>query len=249
MPRLKICFFVWPTAVFFCFAQASSVWAEAPTGVPVVDAKPVNGDTAKKLALLNSPRWQRAVFELSQWLGSQQIYSPSQVSQIKRDFNERVASMSSFDIEYLMDDLDAKFKAMETPDAKEARAWLGQYLSVISDQRRAVLLKDVPDVVSMSASQLEAELRKIEAARKSLLQQQQGFDQSRDLVLNARQQSIQATQRAASSPLPGNGVSYSPYSRGGQGGGSQPFSDVKGSGMNVGVGPFGAYMSMSVSQF
>jgi hypothetical protein len=43
--------------------------------------------------------------------------------------------------------------------------------------------------------------------------------------------------------------SFSPYRGGGGGGGKPPFSDVKGSGMNVGVGPFGAYVSFSVGAF
>jgi hypothetical protein len=39
----------------------------------------------------------------------------------------------------------------------------------------------------------------------------------------------------------------SPYR--GQDGGKPPFSDVKGSGMSVGVGPFGAYVNFNVGNF
>ena len=206
-------------------------------------------DLAKKAEIMNGPRWRRALFELGQWLGAQQIYTPAQVAQIKSEFNDRVQAMSSFELEYLLDDLDAKFKVMETPEAMEARAWVGQYLSVLSDRKRAAALKDVPDVTKMTAGELQAEILKIEAMRQSLTSQQQGFDQTRQQIAQARQQSIQATQAAAAAPLPGGGASYSPYRGGSPTGGQPPFSNVKGSGMSVGVGPFGAYMNMSVSQF
>ena len=42
-------------------------------------------------------------------------------------------------------------------------------------------------------------------------------------------------------------MSFSPYRS--QGGSKLPFSDVKGSGMSVGVGPFGAYASFNVGNF
>jgi hypothetical protein len=46
-----------------------------------------------------------------------------------------------------------------------------------------------------------------------------------------------------------SGVSYSPYRSQGGGGGKPPFSDTHSSGMNVGVGPWGAYVGFSVGAF
>lgn len=226
------------------FGEAGAAENESPASQQVPEAS----DLARKAELMHGPRWRRAVFELGQWLDSQKIYSPSQVAQIKTEFNDRVQSMSSYEVEYLLDDLESKFKVMETPEAMEARAWVGQYLSVLSDRKRAEVLKDVPNVMKMSAGELEAEIKNIEARRQTLAAQHQGFEQTRSEIAQARQQSIQATQAAAAAPLSGRGSSYSPY-RGGMQAGKQPFSDVKGSGMSVGVGPFGAYMNMSVSQF
>lgn len=112
-------------------------------------------DAARKVEIMSGPRWRRAIFELGEWLSSQEIYSPQQVNRIKADFNRRVSGLSSYELEYLLDDLDAKFKVLETPEARDAKAWLGQYLSAMSDQRRAEALRDVPDVVTMTSSQLQ----------------------------------------------------------------------------------------------
>ena len=210
-----------------------------------------DGDLARKAEIMNSARWRRAIFELGEWLSTQQIYSPQEVRNIKADFNRRVAGMSSYELEYLLDDLDAKFKIIDTPEAKDAKQWLGQYLSVMSDSKRAQVLKDVPNVVRMSSAQLQQEIDKIEQMRASLAQRQAAFDQGRQQLVDRAQAARQATAAAANAAAARaqSGVSYSPYRGQSQGGSKPPFSDVKGSGMSVGVGPFGAYVNMNVGNF
>jgi pyruvate/2-oxoglutarate dehydrogenase complex dihydrolipoamide acyltransferase (E2) component len=210
-----------------------------------------DSDLEKKVAIMNSPRWRRAIFELGEWLSAQAIYTPAQVRNIKADFNRKVETMSPHDLEYLLDDLDEKFQILDTPEAKDARSWVAQYLSVMSDQKRAEALKDVPNVVTMTAGQLQLEIQKIEQKRGTLQQQQAAFDEGRQQLVQqaqaARQQTAAASAAATSRT---GGVSYSPYrSGGGGGGGKPPFSDVQGSGMSITSGPFGAYVSMNLGGF
>ena len=228
------------------FCQQPAAAPKAPATTPDDD----DGDLARKAEIMNSPRWRRAIFELGEWLSSQQLYSPQEVHNIKVDFNRRVAAMSSYELDYLLDDLDAKFKVMDTPEAKDAKQWLGQYLSVMSDSKRAEVLKDVPNVVEMSSAQLQQEINRIEQKKAGLQQRQAAFDSSRQQLVDRAQAARQATAAAstAAAARAQSGVSYSPY-RGNQGGGKPPFSDVKGSGMSVGVGPWGAYMNMNVGNF
>jgi FtsZ-binding cell division protein ZapB len=235
--------------------QQSAPAATAGPAAQAKDATPAaaeDGDLARKADIMNSQRWRRAIFELGEWLSSQKIYTPQDVRNIKADFNRRVSGMSSYELEYLLEDLDAKFKILETPEAKDARQWVGQYLSVMSDQKRAEVLKDVPDVVTMSAAQLQQEIDKIEQKRSSLQQQQSAFDSSRQQLVDRAQAARQATAAASNAAAArmqsgGGGVSYSPYRS--QGGGKPPFSDTHSSGMSVGVGPFGAYASFNVGAF
>jgi hypothetical protein len=196
------------------------------------------GDTARKAEIMSSPRWRRAIFELGEWLSTQPIYTPDQVRRIKSDFNRRVAGMSSFELEYLLDELDAKFKILDTPEAQDARAWVGQYLSTMSDQRRSQALRDVPDVVNMSANQLQQELVAIERRRAELQQSQAGFQAGREAMVQRAQSAQQATARAAAAPRSsGGGASFSPYR---SHGGSKPFENVDtGPGISMGIGPGG----------
>jgi FtsZ-binding cell division protein ZapB len=222
--------------------------AAAPQEPKVTDD---DGDLAKKAEIMNSPRWRRAIFELGEWLSAQAIYTPTQVRNIKADFNRKVEKMSPNDLEYLLDDLDAKFKILDTPEARDARSWMAQYLSVMSDQKRAEALKDVPNVVTMTAGQLQQEIQKIEQKRGALQQQQAAFDEGREQLVQRAQDARQQTAAASAAAMSRTGsMSYSPYrSGGGGGGGKPPFSDAKGSGMTLYSGPFGAGVSMSLGSF
>ncbi len=227
--------------------------AATPTPQEPKAADDSDSDLEKKVAIMNSPRWRRAIFELGEWLSAQAIYTPAQVRNIKADFNHKVEKMSPHDLEYLLDDLDAKFKVLDTPEAQDARSWVAQYLSVMSDQKRAESLKDVPNVVTMTAGQLQQEIQKIEQKRGTLQQQQAAFDAGRQQLVQRAQDSRQQTAAASAAAMSQTGgVSYSPYRSGGGGGGSggkPPFSDVQGSGMSITSGPFGAYVSMNLGGF
>ena len=253
--RFAICLLV-AAALGVSSSVAPSVGADAAEpAAPAAQAAAApaaddDDDIVRKAQIMNSQRWRRAIFELGEWLSAQQIYSADEVRRIKAEFNRRVAGMSSYELQYLLDDLDSKFKILDTPEAKDARSWVGQYLSAMSDRKRAEVLKDVPDVVAMSASQLQQEIEKIERTRAALQQRSAAFDQGRQQLVNqaaaARQQTAAAVAAAAAAQA---GPSYSPYRSGGQGGGKPPFSDVHGSGMSVGVGPFGAYVNFNVGNF
>lgn len=237
-------------AAWLAGLAAAAEPAAQPAPAPAADAADP-GDIARKAEIMNSERWRRAIFELGEWLAAQQIYTPDEVRRIKSNFNRRVAGMSSYELDYLLDDLDAKFKVLETPEARDAKAWLGQYLSAMSDQRRAEALRDVPDVVTMTSGQLQQEINRIEQKRISLQQRQQAFDQGRQQLVDqaaAARQATAAASNAAAARMQSGGVSMSPY-RSNQGGGQPPFADVKGSGMSVGVGPFGAYVNFNVGNF
>jgi hypothetical protein len=119
----------------------------------------------------------------------------------------------------------------------------------MSDQRRAETLRDVPNIVTMSAAQLQQEIQRIEQKRGGLQQRQAAFDQGRQQLVERAQAARQQTAAASAAAMRQRaGVSYSPYRSGG-GGGKPPFSDVRGSGMVITSGPFGAYVGINVGGF
>ncbi|NDC63563.1 MAG: hypothetical protein EBZ59_06145 [Planctomycetia bacterium] len=197
-----------------------------------------DGELARKSDILHSPQWRRAIAELGGWLATQSIYTPSEVRRIKSQFNDRVASMSSYDLEYLLDSIAVKLRLLDTPEARDAKAWLGEYLSAMSDARRAQALRNVPNILDMSADQLWNEIQRIDTLRASLRQRQQGVD-ARQAALATRAAAGRQATSAATAARPRPAPSHSPYR---SGGGSPPFSDVEPRRMSIGVGPMGAFV-------
>lgn len=230
--------------------------SQAPAEEPAAGEKsaaavaPEGGDLALKMEIMQSERWRRAIFEFGQWLTTQTIYSPEEVAQIKHDFNERVARMSSYELTYLLDDLDAKLAILATPEAQDAKAWMGEYLSAMSDSKRARELQQVPDRAEMTAAQLHQEIERINRQRARIQQQQQSFDLQRQNLLDAAAANRQMTADAATAAAAGRSQSgaYSPYRGTDSGpGGEPPFSDVqRRSGVGMVIGPFGPYIMMGL---
>ncbi len=219
-------------------------WAAEPaTEIPVSMAMEDDGEFARKADIMHGPRWQEAITELGNWLTTQVIYPPAEVQRIKVRFNERVAAMSSYELEYLIDSISRKLDLLKTPEARDAKAWLGEYLSAMSDARRAQELRNIPNVLEMNAAQLWEEIQRIDRKRAALQNRQRGFETQRgtqvDRATANRQASAAAAQAAAARVC--SAPAHSPYR---QGGGSPPFSDVPPRRMSIGVGPMGAMISM-----
>jgi len=200
-------------------------------------------DLARKADIMHGARWQQAISELGGWLATQTIYPPAEVRRIKVRFNERVAEMSSYELEYLLDSIAQKMALLNTPEARDAKAWLGEYLAAMSDARRAQELRAVPNLLDMNAAELLQEIQRIDRKRGALQQRQQGVAARQNALVDRaasnRQSSADAARataerlRATPAPAPAR-----------QGGGAPPFSDAPQRRMSIGVGPMGAFIQM-----
>ena len=127
--NFNLCRMAWAVVCGLCWRVAS-----LPGGTACDAAEPAaglaaegmtsydDGELARKADILHSPRWQRAITELGSWLTTQSVYTPTEVQRIKVQFNARVAAMSSFELEYLLDSISAKLQLLETPEARDAKA-------------------------------------------------------------------------------------------------------------------------------
>ncbi len=207
-----------PGGMWICGAASDTATA--------IRADDDDGDLARKADIMFSPRWQRAITAFGGWLDTQTIYTSTEVRRIKAQFNDRVAAMSSYELEYLLDSLSAKLELLDTPEAREAKTWLGEYLFAMSDARRAEALRTTPNLLDMNAAQLWQEIQRVDRLRTTLQQRQQVSD-ARQRVLSerataGRQATAAASQAAAARAR--SAPAHSPYR---QGGGSAPFSDVQ----------------------
>ncbi len=196
------------------WGEAAAQQAKQKPAPQQAPAKPAAGadDAAKKAEILGSSQWRRAMFEFKEWLSAQQIYDPKQVDAIKARFNQRVARMSAAELEYLLADMEAKFQILNSPQALEARSWMASYLSVMSDKKRAEVLKDIPNVATMTAAQLQNELMKIEQKRATIDREQAAFQRSQQELASAQiQRDRQAQQTYIRERDRSPSTTYSPY--------------------------------------
>jgi hypothetical protein len=206
-------------------------------------------EAARKSEILASERWRRAMFEFNAWLDVQPVYTPEQVRRIRRELADRVVGMSSFEVEYLLETMDAKLAVLEGPAARDARGWLGQYLAVMSDAKRAAVLEDVPNILDMTAAELAAAVKQVDAKRAEV-------ERRRDETVAARQEFGQfhraagaaaAAERARLTLARGGAPSFSPYR--GPPVEPAPFADAYDSPTVVGVGPWGSYLGIPIGAF
>jgi hypothetical protein len=197
-------------------------------------------DAARRSEILASTAWRRAMFELNEWLQTQKRYTPEQVAKIKSDFSAKVQRMSADQLQFMLGDIDAKLKVLETPQAQDARAWLGHYLSILSDQKREEVLRKLPNIETMTAPQLQQEIAAIEGRRLAEERQSKQVQQLRNTSSNPwNQTSKLAEQSYVRDHSPGAGGYSSPY-RAPSNSGKRPFEDVR-TGTNMGfyVNPYG----------
>lgn len=216
--------------------------AQPASGTPVAAVDDDDDELARKADILHGPQWQRAVAELGGWLRTQTVYPPAEVRRIKARFNDRVAGMSSYELEYLLDSIEAKMRLLDSPEARDAKAWLGEYLAAMSDGRRAQAMRNIPDITTLSADQLWKEIERIDSLRGSLRERQRGVESRQATLAASAAESRQATAAASRTAAARSRAapSHSPYrSRGGK----PPFSDVPQRRRSIGVGPMGAFVS------
>jgi hypothetical protein len=244
--------FLWFACGGLLLAQANATAQPVTSPVansPAATEAAAPADAARKAKLLASERWRRALFEFDQWLVRQPVYTPAQVRKIKADLAARIDSMSSFDLDYLLDTLEAKLAVLSSPETEDARTWLGRYLAVMADRKREEVLGEVPNILDMSSTELEAAVHRIEAKRTAVEQQHRRTLVTRDTTAalveaNREQQEAQRAALAVSRPA---AEVYSPYRDGPVP--EPPFSGTYESPTVVGVGPWGSFLLIPTVAF
>ncbi|MFM7185397.1 MAG: hypothetical protein ACKO4Z_11585 [Planctomycetota bacterium] len=220
--------------------------AESPEPAAPDQPAATTDERVRKAEILASERWRRAMFEFREWLETQPVYSPSQVRGIRADLDRRVAAMSSWEVEYLLETLDTKLRILESPRAIEAREWLARYLEAMTDRRRADLLAGVPSVLDLSAAELAVRLRQVEAARQAV---EAHADRSRrtnreTAALVPRARDADAATRRRLERIRRGEAAFSPYRP--QPVADPPFSDAVAGPPALMVGPWGVAFGIDV---
>lgn len=188
-------------AIAMVVALTSSGWrvlpaqAQGSPGRGTADAQ----DAARK-KIMESDRWRRGEQKFNEWLAVQSIYSPDEVTEIRAEMAESVAKMSPSELDSFMKEMEDRLVVLTSPEAKDARLWLEQFMAVARNPEQQLGLSR-PDVLNLSANQIRHELSRLQQVRESRLQQQAAFDRSRTNQMQATRDA-QVVRDATRPPSP-----------------------------------------------
>lgn len=166
-------------------------------------------DARARAAVLDSPEWRRAMFEINEWFRTQQVYTPAQVEDVRLAFQERVAGSSAAELKLILSDLQTKLALLDSPQVREARAWMAEYVAVLSDSRREQVLSQFPELSTLTSQQLHDALVQIQSKRDRIDDKTAAFGRRQAGKVSARSQQLAAPHAAAPRPRPA--ASHSPY--------------------------------------
>jgi hypothetical protein len=175
------------------------------------DPAATTSDDALRREIFESSAWRRAMFEVNEWLLTQRVYPPEQVEEMRAQFRQRVDEMSGADLKLLLGDLETKLAIMDSPQAREAKAWMGEYVAVLAERRRAEVLRDLPNLATLTSTQLHDELVRIKQKRDRLDSRQRSAGRNQNQRVGAATQSQQQTQRQLNQARANRPAAFSPY--------------------------------------
>jgi hypothetical protein len=226
-----------------------SLRGQQPPAAGPIPTDAARDDRFRKARLLGSDRWRRAVREFDAWLEVQPVYTPAQARALRADLDRRMAAMTSYEVEYLLDALDAKLRILDSPAARDAREWLARYLAVMADHRREEVLAELPNVLDMTTADLVAGLDRLQAKRAAVEQQHRVTTQSRKefATFVLQQRRIDEAARVARGRIRVGDAAFSPYRP--RPATDPPFADV-GDGEPYGpILPWGPFVRVQVGGF
>ncbi len=165
-------------------ATAARAQQAAPLQQPTAAAA---AQDAERQQILQSDRWRQAVRGFDEWLSVQKLYTPAEVATLRAQFQSRVSRMSPAELRDQLDRMEEKLAVLNSPEAEDARRWLGQFLAVQAKYTDAQLREMRPDVARMTASQIRQELARFQQRRGQTQQSQAAFQQGTAMQFQSTQ--------------------------------------------------------------
>ena len=153
-------------------------------------------DTVAQQVVLQSAEWQRMMAQFNDWLSDQSLYDSDQVKQIKQRLDAAIQKMSAEQLKTFMAQMLAKLDVLTSERAKDAQDYLAETLSVASPAYARRMHQQMPDVLTMTAGQIDQRLTNFASKRQNLAQMQKTFDNSRQQQIAYNQARLKARQES-----------------------------------------------------
>ena len=101
-------------------------------------------EASQKAIILSSDRWKQVQKQFDEWMSVQVVFTPQQAEEYRAKLKAQAQNMSAEELEAFLSEWAAKLEVLRGKDATEARAWLGQNLSIMADGFRKEFLPHRP---------------------------------------------------------------------------------------------------------
>ncbi len=198
-----------------CSAFSGGAWfhglsLQAEAAEPRASTSPAD-ELAARQDILDSAEWRRAMFEVNEWLTRQSVYTPEQVDEMREEFRQRVAEMDAAELKLLLGDLETKLQILDNPQVREARAWMAEYVAVLSTRKREEVLRDLPNLARLTPGQLHQEVVRIKQKRSGIDSRQAAFGASQAQRVASQVRANQAASRNVGQVRSNRPATLSPY--------------------------------------
>jgi hypothetical protein len=215
------------------FAQAGAPKTKAPpagtktttpagaggtaTKAPATSSTLSAADIAAKDKILNTPEWKQTFHEFNEWMSAQVIYDADQIQQVRKRMALGISRMTPAQLERFQSDIQEKLAVLNSDQAKQAGTYLTETFAVASPAYARKVRAKLPDVLTMTAAQINQQLDIFAVKHAAALKTQKTFeaDRQQSIAYNQAQlaamraESDQAMNRAsAAAASAGKGGNY-----------------------------------------
>jgi hypothetical protein len=145
---LKFCF----GCLVACGLAAVAPAADDPVTLPGLEDQHA-GLTREDV--LTSKDWRQTMLSLSAWFNQQQMYTPEQVIDFKREINRRVKDMTPTELMSMQHEIAQKLTILNGEQARQVRLWLREQLSLVSDDYARQVKGGLPDISRITPDELQ----------------------------------------------------------------------------------------------
>lgn len=180
-------------------ANANAAPAQAPRAAEPKKFTPEQ--IARRNALFESDRWKKIVDGLREWASTQAIYTPEQVEQIRRTYDQRLLQETPAEVEATMGEMEQWLGAVLSPEAREANAYLARTLALESKSAAEKTRERLPNVAFMTPAQVQQALIEFKQQRQSDAAAAAAVNQAREQQIQMTRSAVAAQQRASQQAL------------------------------------------------
>lgn len=183
-------------------ATTTKAAAKAPA------APPSPAELAAREQVLKSEEWRETLEQFNAWLAKQTLYDAEQVARTRQRLEVGTKRMSAAQLQRFMAEMHTKLEVLENQHAIDAQEYLTETLSVASPAYARKVRQQLPDVLSMSAGQIDQMLASVTAKRTATTKMQQTFINSRQRMIALNEAATRSRQREQAAEGVDRGSSY-----------------------------------------